>query len=123
MTELKTFKLERKFSGIDDLYRYLLKNVKFIGEDIGVQIQKPLKVQPFCIIGKELITERNILFFAPESGFPEYLGELIVIAGAFDADVIVFFLPRLNKGNLQCFKWLQGICNEDIQFIVGEVLL
>ncbi|MFA6989622.1 MAG: hypothetical protein WC197_06090 [Candidatus Gastranaerophilaceae bacterium] len=53
MTEVKTFKIEQKFDGIDDLYKYLLKNVNFIGETIGIQIQKPLKDKPFCIIGKE----------------------------------------------------------------------
>ena len=43
MTEVKTFKIEQKFNGTEDLYNYLLKNVNFIGESIGVKIQKPLK--------------------------------------------------------------------------------
>lgn len=41
MTKVKTFKIEQKFNGTEDLYRYLLKNVEFIGKSIGIQIQKP----------------------------------------------------------------------------------
>ncbi len=35
------FKIEQKFDGTEDLYRYLLKNIDFIGKSIGIQIQKP----------------------------------------------------------------------------------
>ena len=101
MTEVKTFKIGQKFSGTEDLYRYIIKNVKFIGESIGIKIQKPLKDIPFCITGKEKITERNILFFASKSEFPESLGELIVLAGTFDVDIIVFFLPKITKTYLE----------------------
>ena len=87
MTEVKTFKIEQKFTGTEDLYNYLLKNVEFVGESIGIKIQKPLKDRPFCITGKEKITERNILFFASKSEFPENLGELIVL-------IVVFFLKN-----------------------------
>lgn len=121
MIEVKTFKIEQKFKGTEDLYRYLLKNIKFVGESIGIQIQKPLKDRPFCITGKEKITERNILFFASKSEFPENLGELIVLAGAFDVDIIVYFLPKVNVTQLESLNWLQKICNDDTQFIVGEV--
>jgi hypothetical protein len=121
MTEIKTFKIEQKFSGTEDLYKYLLKNVKFIGKSIGIQIQKPIKVKPFCIVGREEITERNILFFASKSEFPENWGELIVLAGAFAVDVIVFFMPKTSEKYLETINWLQNICNEDTQFIVGEV--
>lgn len=121
MTEIKTFKIEQKFSGTEELYKYLLKNVEFIGEYIGIKIQKPLKDRPFCITGREKITERNILFFASKSKSPGNLGELISLAGAFDVDIIVFFLPKANKTYLESLNWLQKICNEDTQFIVGEV--
>lgn len=114
------FKIEEKFSGTEDLYRYLLKNVDFIGKSIGVQIQKPVKANPFCITGKEKITERNILFFASKSEFPENLGELITLAGTFDVDIIVYFLPRVNITQLESLNWLQKICNDDTQFIVSE---
>ncbi len=121
MTEVKIFKIEQKFSGTEDLYKYIIKNVNFIGESIGIKIQKPLKDIPFCITGKEKITERNILFFASKSEFPESLGELIVFAGAFDVDIIVFFLPKTSKTYLESLNWLQKICNSDTQFIIGEV--
>jgi hypothetical protein len=121
MTEVKTFKIEQNFKGTDDLYRYLIKNVEFIGESIGIQIQKPLKDIPFCITGKEKITERNIIFFASKSEFPESLGELIILAGAFDIDIIIFFMPNASKTYLESINWLQSICNADTQFIVGEV--
>jgi hypothetical protein len=122
MNEVKTFKIEQKFNGTEDLYRYLLKNVEFIGKSTEIQIQKPLKDRPFCLTGKEKITERNILFFASKSEFPESLGELIVLAGAFDVEIIVFFLPKTTKTYLESLNWLQKICNEDTQFIVGEAI-
>lgn len=115
------FKIDQKFSGTDDLYKYLLKNVTFIGESIGIQIQKPLKDNPFCITGKEKITERNILFFASKSEFPESLGELIALAGAFEIDIIVYFVQKgCGKTQKETLSWLQKICNEDTQFIFSE---
>jgi hypothetical protein len=121
MTKIKTFKFEQKFEGTEDLYRYLLKNVEFIGESIGIEIQKPLKAKPFCIIGREKITERNILFFASKSGFTESIGELIVLASAFEVDIIIFFVGIASKFQMGILDWFQKICNEDTQFIVGEV--
>ena len=121
MTEVKTFKIEQKFSGTEDLYGYLIKNIEFIGKSIGVQIQKPLKDRPFCLTGKEKITERNIIFLASKSEFSESLGELIVLAGAFDVDIIVFFLSKTTKTNLESLNWLQKISNAYTEFIVGEV--
>jgi len=120
MDELKMFKIEEKFSDTEDLYRYLQKNVDFIGKSIGVQIQKPIKSKPFCITGKEKITERNILFFATKTPFPENLSELIVLAGAFDVDIIVYFLPKVNVTQLESLNWLKKICNDDTQFIISE---
>lgn len=115
------FKIEEKFSGTEDLYKYLLKNIDFIGKSIGVQIQKPLKDNPFCITGKEKITERNILFFASKSEFPESLGELIALAGAFEIDIIVYFVQKeCGKTHMETLNWLQKICNDDTQFIVSE---
>lgn len=121
MNKTKTFKIEQKFSGIDDLYGYLRKNIELISKSIGIKIQKPLKESPYCLFAKEKITERNILFFASKSEFPENLGELIVLAGAFDVDVIVFFVPKANPAYLESLNWLQKISNEDTQFIAGEV--
>ncbi len=120
MTEVKTFKIGEKFKCPEDLYRYLLKNVEFICESIDIQIQKPIKAKLFCLIGREKITERNILFFASKNEFPESLGELIVLASAFYVDIIIFFLPILSKTYLEPFSWFQKICNDDTQFIVGE---
>src|SRR5574344_3001579 len=96
MTEVKTFKIEQKFNGTEDLYKYIIENVKFIGESIGIKIQKPLKDIPFCITGKEKITERNILFFASKDEYPEALGELIILAGTFNVDIAVFFMLELK---------------------------
>lgn len=121
MTEVKMFKIEQKFSGTDELYKYLIKNINFIGESIGIKIQKPLKDIPFCITGKEKITERNILFFASKNEYPEALGELIILAGTFDVDIIVFFMSEVNATRFESLNWLQKICNADTEFIVGEV--
>lgn len=121
MTEVKTFKIEQSFNGVEDLYRHLVKNVEFIEEAIEVQIQKPLKDKPFCLMSKEKITERNILFYASKSEFTESLGELIILAGAFDVDIIVFFLQKASKTHIEPLNWLQKICNDDTEFILGEV--
>lgn len=121
MAEVKTFKIEQKFGCIKDLYRYLINNVEFIGKSIGIQIQKPMKAKPFGLVGREKITERNILFFASKSDFPESLGESIVLASAFDVDIIVFFVESASEFHLGTLSWLQKICNEDAQFIIGEV--
>lgn len=121
MTELKTFKIEQKFRSVKGLYNYLVENVNFIGEYCGIQIQKPLKPEMFCLTGHEKITERNILFFASKSEFPDNIGELIVLASVFDVEIIVFFMPNTDKTYLEPFNWLQSICNDDTQFIVGEV--
>jgi hypothetical protein len=119
--KVKKFKIKQKFGGIDDLYRYLLKNVEFIGEAIGIQVQKPIEAKPFCLVGREKITERNILFFASKSEFAESIGELIILAGAFDVDIIIFFLENTNEFFLGVIDWLHKICNDDTEFVVGEV--
>lgn len=121
MAEVKTIKLEQKFKGTEDLCRYLLKNIDFIEQATGMQIQKPLQERPVCITGKEKITERNIVFFASKSEYHESLGELLICTGAFDADVIVFFMKKINKAHLEPLNWLQKICNADTDFIVCEV--
>lgn len=145
MPELKTFKLEEKFSGIEDLYNYLQKNVATIEKLTGIRIQKPLKERPYCITAKEKriasrgctewreprrercltratkqITERQILFFASKSEFPESLGELILLAGAFNADVLFFFVPKITPAKLEPITWLHKNFDDDTQIILGE---
>lgn len=122
MTELKTFKIEQEFNGLEDFYNCLFKDIRFIEEAINIKIQKPLQARMHCMTGKEKITERNILFFASKSDFVESLGELIVLASVYDANIIVVFVNNLDKNYLNCINWLQGICNEDTQFILGEIL-
>jgi len=121
MTEVKAFKIEEEFDGVETLYKYLLKNVKLLEQFTGLQIQKPLKIRPFCITAKEKITERQIVLFASERDFPESLGELIVFAGAYDADIVIFLLQNTSKNYLMPMNWLQNICSEDYQFMVGQV--
>lgn len=120
MTNIGTLEIKQKFYAIEDLYRYLLKNVDFIGQLIDIKIQKPLKAKPFCIIGREKITERNILFFASNRDFPENLGELIFMSGIFNADIIIFFIKNLHKAHLESLNWLQKICNNDTMLIFIE---
>lgn len=114
------FKIEEKFNGTEALYDYLLKNIKFIGKSIGVQIQEPLKDKPFCITGKEKETGKNFLFFASKSLFPECLEELIALSETFSFDVIVFFVPKLNLMQLESINWIENICNSGTQFIISE---
>jgi len=70
---------------------------------------------------EEKITERTILFFASKDEYPEALGELIILAGTFDVDIVVFLMPKVNVTRLESLNWLQSICHADTQFIVGEV--
>lgn len=121
MNKIRTFKIEQKFKGTENLYKYLLKNVDFISESIGIIIQKPLKIEPFCVVGKEKITERTILFFATKSNIPEDLGELLTLTGTLEPHIIVFLLCKATVIYIDSFNWLQNICNDDTQFIVGEV--
>ncbi len=121
MTKIQTFKIEQKFKNIDELYEFILESVDFIGEYCGIRIEKPLKERPFCITGMESITERKILFYATKETLPENIGELVVLAGAFDADIIVFLVSKINVTLLESMGWLHKICNEDTKFILGEV--
>ncbi len=121
MTDIQTFKIEQKFKNIDELYEFILKNVDFIDEYCGIKIEKPLKEKPFCITGIELITEKKILFYATKKTLPENIGELIVLAGAFEADIVVFLASRISVTLLEPMNWLNNICNEDTKFILGEV--
>lgn len=118
MTEVKVFKHEKKFNGVEDLYKWLQENVSEIEELTGLQIQKPLRNRMICLTAKEKITERQILFYASKSEFHEALGEMIISAGTFDVDIIVFFIPKLSESHLEPLNWLSKICAADYQFIV-----
>ena len=121
MPNIKSFKIEQKFNGLEELYNYLFKNIKFIEDATDIKIQKPLKGRMHCVVGREKITERNILFFASQNGFIESLGELITLASVFEAGIIIFFINEASKTYLSCINWLQQISNDDTQFIVGEI--
>lgn len=123
MKEIKTFKMEQKFNGVEELYSFLQKDVDIIEGLTGIEIQKPLKERPYCITAKEEITERQILFFASRETLPENIGELIVLAGAFDAAIVIFLITKITPAILEPMNWLHKICNEDIQIIFGEVKL
>lgn len=120
MTEVKTFKIDQKFSRTEDLYSWIRKNVDSVEEFTNLQIQSPIRNRIFCLTAKEKITERNILFYASKGEFHESLGELIISAGTFDADVIIFFIPDLNKTKLEPLNWLHKICNADTEIIACE---
>jgi len=120
-TELKTFEFEQEFEGIDELYQFLIENIDFIEDKIGIRIgEEGLKERPFCITGKENITERQILFYASENTLSENIGEMILLADAFKADVIVFIVEKINPTILSPMNWLASIANEDTQFILAE---
>lgn len=119
--ELKTFKFEQEFGGIDELYRFLIENTDFIEDKIGVRIgEKGLSERPFCITGKENITERQILFYASENSLPDNIGEMILLADAFKADIIVFIVEKINPTILSPVKWLSSVLNEDMELILAE---
>jgi len=120
-TELRAFEFEQEFESIDELYQFLIENIDFIEDKIGIRIGKEgLEERPFCITGKENITERQILFYASENSLPENIGEMILLADAFKADVVVFIVEKINPTILSPMKWLSGIANEDTKFILAE---
>ena len=118
MNDIKIANLDKKFCGVDDLYSYLIKNQNFIENITGITLDKTLQLKNFCVIGREKIVERKVVFFASNRDLPESLGELIVFTSAYDADIAVFFLKNCNKNYLMPLTWLQKICQKDYQFIV-----
>jgi len=120
-TELKTFEFEQDFEGIDELYHFLIKNIDFIENKIGIRIgEEGLSERPFCVTGKENITERQILFYASENTLPENIGEMILLADAFRADVVVFIIEKINPTILSPMKWLSSALNGDTELILAE---
>jgi len=121
MTEIKTFKLEQTFKDIDDLYEFLMQDVEFIGEYCGLRIEYPLKERPFCITGTEKETGKKIIFYSTKETLPENIGELILLAAAFKAEIVVFLVSKINVTLLELMNWLHNICNDNIKIILGEV--
>jgi len=120
-TELKTFEFEQEFVNIDELYQFLIENIDFIENKIGIRIgEEGLSERPFCITGKENITERQILFYASENTLPENIGEMILLADAFKTDIIVFIVEKINSTILSPMKWLASVLNEDTELILAE---
>jgi len=120
-TELKTFEFEQEFKGIDELYQFLIENIDFIEDKIGIRIgEEGLKERPFCITGKENITERQILFYASENTLPENIGEMILLADAFKADIIVFIVEKINPTILSPMNWFASVLNDDTELILAE---
>jgi hypothetical protein len=114
MIELKTFEFGQEFEGIEELYQFLIKNIDFIENKIGVRIgEEGLAARPFCITGKENITERQILFYASENTLPENIGELIVLAAAFNGDILVFIVNKINPTILEPIEWLKNAFHEN----------
>lgn len=120
MKEVKTFKMEQKFNGVEELYKFLRKNTDTLENLTGIETQEPLKERPYCLTAKEKITERQIMLYASQEAMPENIGELIVLAAAFDADIVIFLIKKINPTILEPMNWLHKICNEDIQIILGE---
>lgn len=121
MSEIKTFKIEKEFKNIDALYDYILKDVEFIGTSCGIRIENPMRECPFCIIGFEVKTKRNILFYYSHEIMPESLGELIIWAGAFKADIVIFLVSKINVTLLEPMNWLHSLCKDESQIILAEV--
>ena len=120
-TELKTFQFEQEFNSIDELYRFLMNNIDFVENKVGIRIgEEGLIARPFCITGKEAVTERQILFYASENSLPENIGEMIVLAGAFQADIIVFIVNKINPTILEPVTWLASVLDEDTEVILAE---
>lgn len=123
MSEIKTFKIDRGFENIDDLYNFIKKDVDFIGKSCDIRIEKSIMERPFCITGFEHNTKRQILFYYTHETMPESLGKLIILAGAFKANIVVFLASKINVTLLEPMSWLHSICKDESQIILGEVKL
>ena len=120
-TELKTFKFEQEFKSIDEFYRFMMNNIDFVENKVGIRIgEEGLIARPFCITGKEAVTERQILFYGSENTLPENIGEMIVLAGAFQANIIVFIVNKINPTILEPVTWFASVLNEDTEVILAE---
>ncbi len=121
MTKIQTFKIEKEFKNIMELHDYLINNVEEVENKIEIAIQKEsLKKCPYCVMGLEAVTERKILFFASENAMPENIGELIILADTFQADIVVLIVEKINPTILAPMNWLHNICHKDVKFILGE---
>ncbi len=61
------------------------------------------------------------MFYASENTMPENIGELIVLAGAFQADIIIFIVKKINPTILEPITWFSGVLNADTELILAEV--
>lgn len=120
MTVVKLFKIVQKFNGTEDLYKYLLKSTDFVGQSTGIQIQKSLKDLSFCLIGKEKITEKNILFYASKGSLTENLGEIILLASQFEIYTVIIFSTKFEISHLDSINWLQEISSDNYEFIICQ---
>lgn len=121
MSDIKTFKIEQKFKDVQELYDYVMKNYKQINALSGIEMQKPKQKNPYCITSREMITERKILIFASKSEFLESLGESLLLAGAFNPNIVIFFTDSLELNHYDTLNWFHKICNDDTTIIAAEV--
>lgn len=121
MSEIRTFKIDKEFENIDDLYDFIMGDVDFIGKSCGIRIEKSLRERPFCITGFEEKTQRQILFYYANENSPENIGEVIILAGAFKADIVIYLVSKVNVTLLEPMNWFHSICTDECQFILGEV--
>lgn len=52
---------------------------------------------------------------------PESLGKLIIWAGAFKADIVIFLVSKINVTLLEPMNWLHSLCKDESQIILAEV--
>jgi hypothetical protein len=120
MADIKIFKIKQKFNGVQELYDYVMKNYKKISELSEIDMQKPRQKNPYFLSSYEMITERKVLIFASKSEFIESLGELILLAGAFNPEILIFFAEDLSLNHFDAFNWLHNICSNEITIIAAE---
>lgn len=71
-------------------------------------------------LAKEKGSGRNILFYiSKEKTFiPKEIGDLLILASAYDVDIVVYFGLEIHTACTQAFKWLQKISKENVSFLL-----
>jgi hypothetical protein len=94
---------------------------KFYIKNCPIRINlKSFKKGYLNTLAKEKGSGRTILFHKVQCNIfePKVIGDLLILASAYDAEIIVFFVENISIGFEQVFNWLQKISKENICFLV-----
>lgn len=94
---------------------------KFYLQNCPLKInQKSFKKDYLHCMAKEKSTRRNILFhICGENQFlSKEIGEVIILASAYQADIVVLIVSETSAILVQVFEWLQKVSDKRTDFIL-----